>query len=155
WPVITPAELAERIRQHGRAVRGGPTQWSAQCPAHDDQSPSLSIGTGAEGIPLVHCQAGCPTESVLDAVGLTMADLMPDRARPERPRMVATYPYDDELGRLLNESRRSERGPDGRSKASRRYLPGASRAGLGNVRRVLSRLPEVIQAAKQGRTAYV
>ena len=153
--MITPAELAERIRQHGRVVRGGPLQWSAQCPAHDDQSPSLSIGTGAEGIPLVHCQAGCPTESVLDAVGLTMADLMPDRARPEQPRVVATYPYCDEHGQLLYEVRRIEPGPDGRSKTFRPYLPGASRAGLGNVRRVLYRLPEVIQAAKQGRTVYV
>ena len=153
--MITPAELAERIRQHGRVVRGGPTQWSAQCPAHDDQSPSLSIGTGAEGIPLVHCQAGCPTESVLDAVGLTMADLMPDRDRPAQPRVVATYPYCDEHGQLLYEVRRIEPGPDGRSKTFRPYLPGASRAGLGDVRRVLYRLPEVIRAAGQGRTVYV
>lgn len=153
--MITPAELAERIRQHGRAVRGGPTQWTAQCPAHDDQSPSLSIGTGTDGIPLVHCQAGCPTEEVLDAVGLTMADLMPDRDQPERPRVVATYPYHDERGRLLYEVRRIEPGPDGRKKSFRPYLPGASRAGLGNARRVLYRLPEVIQAAKQGRTIYV
>src|SRR5690606_6313730 len=107
-PVITPAALAERIRQHGRAGGGGPTHGAAQCPAPDDQSPSLSIGTGTDGIPLVHCQAGCPTESVLDAVGLTMADLMPDRDRPEQPRVVATYPYHDEHGQLLYEVRRIE-----------------------------------------------
>lgn len=153
--MITPGELADRIRQHGSAVRGGPTQWAAQCPAHDDRAPSLSIGTGTEGVPLIHCQAGCRTEDVLGAVGLTLADLMPDRDRPERPRVVATYPYVDEHGQLLYEVRRIEPGPDGRKKSFRPYLPGAARAGLGNVRRVLYRLPEVIQAAKQGRTIYV
>src|SRR5690554_390931 len=84
-----------------------------------------------------------------------MADLMPDRAQPERPRVVATYPYCDEHGQLLYEVRRIEPGPDGRSKTFRPYLPGASRAGLGNARRVLYRLPEVIRAAEQGRTVYV
>ena len=111
--MITPGELAERIRQHGSAVRGGPTQWAAQCPAHDDRAPSLSIGTGTEGVPLVHCQAGCRTEDVLGAVGLTLADLMPDRDRPVRPRVVATYPYVDEHGVLLYEVRRIEPAPDG------------------------------------------
>ena len=155
--MITPGELAERIRQHGSAVRGGPTQWSAQCPAHDDRAPSLSIGTGTEGVPLVHCQAGCPTEEVLSTVGLTLADLMPDRDRPERPRVVATYPYVDENGVLLYEVRRIEPAPDGsgRGKSFRPYLPGATRAGLGDVRRVLYRLPEVIQAAAAGGTVYV
>ena len=153
--MITPGELAERIRQHGSAVRGGPTQWSAQCPAHDDRAPSLSIGTGAEGVPLVHCQAGCRPEEVLGAVGLTLADLMPDRDRPERPRVVATYPYCDENGVLLYEVRRIEPGPDGRGKTFRPYRPGATRAGLGDVRRVLYRLPEVIQAAAAGGTVYV
>jgi RecA-family ATPase len=155
--VITPAELAERIRQHGSAVRGGPTQWAAQCPAHDDRAPSLSIGTGTEGVPLVHCQAGCRPEDVLGAVGLTLADLMPDRDRPERPRVVATYPYVDEHGVLLYEVRRIEPAPDGsgRGKTFRPYRPGARRPGLGNVRRVLYRLPEVIQAAAAGGTVYV
>lgn len=136
-------------------MRGGPTQWSAQCPAHDDRAPSLSIGTGTEGVPLVHCQAGCPTEEVLSTVGLTLADLMPDRDRPERPRVVATYPYVNEHGELLYEVRRIEPGPDGRGKTFRPYLPGARRAGLGDVRRVLYRLPEVIQAAAAGGTVYV
>src|SRR5690554_4438960 len=84
-----------------------------------------------------------------------MADLMPDRAQPERPRVVATYPYHDEHGQLLYEVRRIEPGPDGRKKSFRPYLPGASHAGLGNARRVLYRLPEVIRAAEQGRTVYV
>src|SRR5690606_35643571 len=75
--------------------------------------------------------------------------------RPAQPRVVATYPYCDEHGQLLYEVRRIEPGPDGRSKTFRPYLPGATRAGLGDVRRVLYRLPEVIRAAEQGRTVYV
>src|SRR5690606_2125941 len=98
---------------------------------------------------------GCRTEDVLGAVGLTLADLMPDRDRPERPRVVATYPYVNEHGELLYEVRRIEPGPDGRGKTFRPYRPGAHRPGLGDVRRVLYRLPEVIQAAAAGQTVYV
>ena len=51
--------------------------WSAQCPAHDDRKPSLSIGTGEDGRVLLHCHSGCPTSAVVAAIGLTMRDLFP------------------------------------------------------------------------------
>jgi hypothetical protein len=58
----------------------------ASCPAHDDQSPSLSIdyrtGSG-EAVTLLHCQAGCDTEAVLEALGLRATDLYD--APPTRP----------------------------------------------------------------------
>ena len=40
----------------------------AACPAHDDASPSLSIGTGDDGRTLVHCLAGCSQERVIAAL---------------------------------------------------------------------------------------
>lgn len=41
--------------------------WTARCPAHDDQNPSLSI-TQREGRVLVCCRAGCPQAAVLGAL---------------------------------------------------------------------------------------
>jgi hypothetical protein len=54
--------------------------WEAKCPAHDDNTPSLSVGTNAEGAVLLNCHAGCSTEAVLDAAGLSWNDLFPDDA---------------------------------------------------------------------------
>lgn len=41
-----------------------------QCPAHDDASPSLSVGTGSGGRVLLHCHAGCSLDSVLTALSI-------------------------------------------------------------------------------------
>lgn len=49
-----------------------------RCPAHEDGSPSLSVHRGANGKWLLHCHAGCPTERILTALGLTWGDLFPD-----------------------------------------------------------------------------
>ena len=65
----------EGVQQSG----GG---WVARCPAHGDDNPSLSIARGEDGRWLVHCHAGCTAEQVVEAVGLKMRDLMPDRDGP-------------------------------------------------------------------------
>ena len=54
-------------------------QWSARCPAHDDRGPSLSVKELPDGRILLHCFAGCPTESVLGAIGIGFEDLFPER----------------------------------------------------------------------------
>ena len=51
--------------------------WQAQCPAHDDRAPSLSVRERLDGTVLVHCFAGCETHEVLRALGLTFSDLFP------------------------------------------------------------------------------
>ena len=56
----------------------GHGKYVARCPAHDDRSPSLAIKDCGDGRVLIHCFAGCETEDVLSAVGLTFADLMPE-----------------------------------------------------------------------------
>lgn len=60
-----------RLEDLGRSIKGG----MAQCPAHDDSTPSLSIKTGKEGRVLLYCHAGCPLEAILDALGLEKRDL--------------------------------------------------------------------------------
>lgn len=53
-------------------------QWSAQCPAHDDRDPSLSVHRNPDGQVLLTCWAGCATEDVLRALDLEWADLWED-----------------------------------------------------------------------------
>jgi len=62
----------KKVRKSGR------DEWTACCPAHDDRSPSLSIKDTGETV-LLHCFAGCPAEDVLAAVGMTFADVMPEK----------------------------------------------------------------------------
>src|SRR5215204_2428404 len=62
--------LLDRLRDHGRVVTRGPGQASAQCPAHEDQSPSLSITRG-RGLALVNCWTGCDNRDVMAALGLS------------------------------------------------------------------------------------
>jgi hypothetical protein len=66
---VNLAEAIERIRC-GRA-----RNVMALCPAHGDRSPSLSVGAGRAGRILLRCNAGCPTESILSAVGLSWSNL--------------------------------------------------------------------------------
>ena len=49
----------------GRKAGGG---WMARCPAHDDRTPSLSIGDAGDGKVLVRCHAGCDQERVISAL---------------------------------------------------------------------------------------
>ena len=152
--------MVRRVLEKLRGVkveRAG--QWQACCPAHEDRTPSLSVGVGADGKVLIHCQAGCATEAVLGALGLTPADmfppdtLLPPRAESSRRReIVETYDYTDADGTLLFEVVRldpkdfRQRWPDGK---------GGWEWNLNGARRVLYRLPEVIEAAAMGRTIHV
>ncbi len=54
-------------------------KYVARCPAHDDKSPSLAIKECGDGRILLHCFSLCETEDVLSALGLTFADVMPER----------------------------------------------------------------------------
>lgn len=81
-------------------VRHRPTGIDALCPAHADHDPSLSVSAGAEGGIVLYCHRGCPTENVVAALGLSLADLSP------KPHVVATYPYTDAQGRLLYQVQR-------------------------------------------------
>lgn len=58
----------------------GPGRWMACCPAHDDNSPSLSIRETGEGVLLIKCwSVGCGAADVVAAVGLELRDLFPNR----------------------------------------------------------------------------
>ena len=98
---MTPHEVLQRFPD---AKPTGESQYEARCPAHEDRTASLSIGIRGE-LTLVCCHAGCDTGAVLQAVGLEMKDLMPQRSGSDgngKPRVIAaTYDYQDEQGNLL------------------------------------------------------
>lgn len=140
-----------------------PNAWTARCPAHDDRHPSLLASVGRTGALVFLCRAGCPVERILESLGLKMADLFPPESRTSGPydtpgarsakptivkQLVEAYDYTDEAGNLLYQSVRY-RLPDGdKSFAQRR--PGPDGVGwtwsLGDVRRVLYRLPKIMAA---------
>lgn len=67
--------LLDALHRADREVRGNGVKYMAQCPAHDDRSPSLSILEKADGRVLIHCWAGCKSLDVLRAVGMEFADI--------------------------------------------------------------------------------
>ena len=82
----------------------------AKCPAHDDKNASLSVTEGEAGRVLFYCHAGCDTEQIVAALGYSMADIMGrDKREPvQQKRIVATYDYKDENGKLLFQKVRYE-----------------------------------------------
>lgn len=62
-------------------------EWVALCPSHDDRTPSLGLKDGANGCAVIHCLAGCKPENILEALGLSMRDLFPEKShqRPHIP----------------------------------------------------------------------
>lgn len=78
----------------GRKLVESASGWMACCPVHDDRNPSLSVSEGKDGRALLKCFAGCSTESILKALGMTNGDLLLGSSetstadvsiRPERP----------------------------------------------------------------------
>ncbi|NCA71677.1 MAG: DNA primase [Sphingobacteriia bacterium] len=83
-----PEPLLERLE---KVRQVGTDRWMARCPAHDDKSPSLSVRADGDKV-LVHCFAGCSSDDVLTAVGLTWKDLYRDdpwEAARHRPNEAA------------------------------------------------------------------
>lgn len=63
------------------------------CPAHDDRTASLSIKIAEDGRVLLHCFAGCDIQSILNSVGLTLDDIVPERIDLLKPIGKAFNPY--------------------------------------------------------------
>ncbi|MHB8414968.1 MAG: DNA primase [Acidiferrobacteraceae bacterium] len=81
-----------------------PGRWQAACPAHPDRSPSLSVRELPDGRLLVHDFSGCSTSDVLAAVGLSMADLFPERLGEHFKSERHPFPAVDILNALALES---------------------------------------------------
>jgi hypothetical protein len=140
---VTPEEL----RAHATAAR------TIHCPGHEDRSPSLSTGLGDDCQVLLHCHAGCRTEDVMAAWGLSMADLFePEPERNARPEVVKRHVYqnaDRTPNRRINRTSAKtfwQEQPDDR---------GGWVSGVKGVPSVPYHLPEVLEAIGRGETVYV
>jgi putative DNA primase/helicase len=107
----SPIELVLSKLPGARQKPGEPS-WTARCPAHDDNSPSLSVRVGDGGKVLLKCFAGCGLADICRALELQVADLFPPgdnghrtngRTRGRRPLgpIVAVYDYFNADGTLL------------------------------------------------------
>lgn len=140
---MTAADLAERLH----AKRNG-AGWIAGCPAHEDDTPSLSITEGRDGRILLYDHGGCSTATILETLHLTERDLFSENGHGASAKLgeeVAAYDYRDEDGTLLYQVVRyipkgfRQRRPDGR---------GGWIWKLGDVHRVLYRLPELLHRSE-------
>lgn len=143
----------------GRPGRRSGGQTRLLCPVHDDHDPSLDVKDAGDGTPLVICRvckASLP--QVAEALGRTMFDFLGNNGSTAEwtPRgdAVAVYHYVDEKGSLLFDVCRTadkqfpQRKPDPSTKSGWAWR-------LGDVRRVIYRLPAVLRQAAEGGVIYV
>jgi len=127
--------------------------YDSRCPAHDDRNPSFHLGQGHDGRALVHCHAGCTVDEIAAALHMDVKELFePDPDPPKQREVVERYDYTDERGELLYQVERTvpkgfrQRRPDGR---------GGWEYSLGDTRRVIYRLPAVLEAIRAGKVVTV
>ena len=146
--------VLDKLNSNGLKVKEtGNSQWQAQCPAHDDQNPSLSIKQLNDGTILLRCFAGCSTDKICDSLSLSVPDLFPNQAKSSNKEkskpdfsesnIEATYDYTDEKDNLLyqvvryNDKRFLQRKPNGN---------GGWAYKLNGVQRVPYQLPQILKA---------
>jgi hypothetical protein len=155
----TPETIARAL---GRASRSG-DNWNCRCPAHDDKSPSLSVGLSSEGKLLVRCHAGCEQSAVIEALKSRRlwtgtngnpAVILPDveiNLGTPKGRIVATYDYVSADGEVLYQVVRFAP----KDFRQRRPVGAGWSWSVKGVPRVLYRLPEVRAAIAAAHTVYV
>ncbi len=120
--------------------------WQANCPAHDDKNPSLSISIGSDGKVLMKCHAGCEFSAICAAMGIKSQDLFGTNHNGNgavRKHISKTYDYFDADGELLYQVLRYE------PRDFRQRRPNGEGGWLWNLRgvkRILYRLPELLAA---------
>jgi 5S rRNA maturation endonuclease (ribonuclease M5) len=163
---------AESIARALGGKRNG-SGWMARCPVkgHDDGTPSLSISQ-KNGVPLVHCHAGCDQGAVIGA--LKARGLWPDSksnghakatSHGERGVVEAAYAYEDEHGQVImrvvrfaptNVSPKTFRQQrPARSGDDPRIVRNGWVSNVQGVRKVVYRLPRVIKAIRENETIVV
>lgn len=141
---MTAQEFLARLEKVKPNAKG----WMARCPAHDDGTASLSVARGSDGRVLLNCHAGCKAEDVAGALSLKLSDLFVDE--PKRSEPDATYDYHDERGRMLFQVVRKP----GKKFVQRRPVGTEWEYKLGDTRRVLYRLPQLIASAEDEETVF-
>ena len=157
--------------------RNGSGKWKALCPCHADSNASLCITVSGDKI-LLCCMAGCNTSEILEASGLSFADLGSGKEKQSYPCLDRIlygkrqqygestiikdhYDYFSESGRYLYTKIRFEGGSFGNEgkKLIRYYridyAADSYESGRGEIPKVLYRLPELIRAIQEGYPVYI
>lgn len=89
--------IVDALRDHGcHVAQRGTDKYEAQCPAHDDTNPSLSVRLRDRGDGVVlHCHAGCQIVNIVAALGWRMRDLFDDPRKRAAYNDWNTYTYAD------------------------------------------------------------
>lgn len=145
-----PLQLIEdALRQRVERVTRRADQIVAQCPAHPDKNPSLTVSRGDRQMIVLHCFAGCTPDAVLGSLSLRWSDLSDEPVASE----PVTYLYEDRNGAPLY---RVVRTPD--KKFWQQRLDAATGEwvnGLGGLDRTLYRLPEVVAGVAAGNVIWI
>src|SRR6266487_3766752 len=100
--LVTLEEFESRLRIDSHRGSG----FMAHCPAHKDDTASLSVSDGGDRI-LIKCWAGCDYRSVVQAMGLEVRDLWYETTTWSQNGSYAArevlreYPYTDAEGVVL------------------------------------------------------
>lgn len=149
---ITGLELVEtRLRAKVQIVKRRGNTIQAQCPAHADRNPSLSVGLGKDRDVVMKCFAGCSSDDIMAVLGLEWTDLGERKTR-QASTETAVYTYTDEVGKPLY---RVHRTSDKRFWQDHLSVHGEWVRGLADTRRVLYHLPDVLAAAAMGKTIWI
>lgn len=169
------------LNSRGARVRRAGGGYITQCPAHEDNDPSMSLGQGEKGV-VFNCHAGCEQDDIRVALDIPWSQLFDgDGDRPVRSSIdnwmpcqglkdtppeercsgtkIAEYKYVDEKGKLLFSVCRCSRKNEGCKRPFGQWQPDPSklhgkRWSLQGVRRVVYRLPEVLRAIEEGRRVW-
>lgn len=175
--------VLDALAQYGSKVRPHGGYYTAQCPAHDDGTASLSIRQGEKGA-VLKCHANCENTDILAALKLPWPAIFDSDGRDGDRRMApdlwmpcqrkkdkaddpepcsgyksAEYRYTDENGTLLFASARCSRKGEGCPRGFSQWQPDSSkksgkRWSLQGVRRVIYRLSDVLEAVEEGRRIW-
>lgn len=133
-----------------RPQRHGDGAVIARCPGHDDRSPSLSVTDGRDRV-LLYCHAGCAVADIAAALGITVRDLFDEpRDTPATIAPAVTHTYRDETGRPVFVVTRRGTGDGKDIRQARVNDDGSTTPRLGDARRVLYRLPDLVAAHDTG-----
>lgn len=117
--------------------------WRIKCPGHDGTTKNSLRLVETGGKILLHCFSGCTPETVLQAMGLSFADLTPPPPTPP-----AKYTYEDANGQPLMYVHRFP------GKEFRQQAANGSWS-VKDVPKVPYHLPEVLAAVAKGETIWV
>ena len=115
----------------------------AICPSHEVKNPSLTASCTSEKI-LVKCQAGCTFTEIVSALGMKQSQFFNPQEKTPSGKIVARYSYEDKDGNTAYCVVRFE------PKAFRPRRPDGKWT-LDGVNRVPYRLPQMLEAVKEGK----